>query len=109
VSHQDGFGNNRSEPAGSTKPDDDNDGVQKKSENVAHAEDGISLKGPKNSGNLRNSPPTRCSECDGDLKPNTRVCIGKARRQCDLAISLLLAQMSETKTYFAPLAGVAFR
>ena len=58
MSHQDGFGNNRSEPTGSTKPDDDNDGMQKKSENVAHAEDGIRLKKPKNSGNLRNSRPT---------------------------------------------------
>ena len=52
MSHQDGFGNNRSEPTGSTKPDDDNDGMQKKSENVAHAEDGIRLKKLKNSGNL---------------------------------------------------------
>jgi hypothetical protein len=32
--------------------------MQKKSENVAHAEDGIRLKKFKNSGNLRNSPPT---------------------------------------------------
>ena len=65
MSHQDGFGNNRSEPTGSTKPDDDNDGMQKKSENVAHAEDGIRLKKLKNSGNLRNSPPTgmRKGEC----------------------------------------------
>ena len=58
MSHQDGLGNNRSEPTRSTKPDDDNDGMQKKSENVAHAEDGIGLKKLKNSGNLRNSPPT---------------------------------------------------
>ncbi|HEX8881807.1 MAG TPA: hypothetical protein VF749_17315, partial [Candidatus Acidoferrum sp.] len=48
VSHQDGFGNNRSEPTGSTKPDDDNDDMQKKSENVAHAEDGIRPKKLKN-------------------------------------------------------------
>ena len=48
MSHQDGFGNNRSEPSWS----DDNDGMQKKSENVAHAEDGIRLKKLKNSGNL---------------------------------------------------------
>jgi hypothetical protein len=58
VSHQDGFGNNKSEPTRSTKPDDDNHGMQKKSENVAHAEDGIRLKKLKNSANLRNSPPT---------------------------------------------------
>src|SRR5437879_13896596 len=32
--------------------------MQKKSENVAHAEDGIRLKKLKNSRNLRNSPPT---------------------------------------------------
>ena len=51
-------GNNRSEPTGSTKLDDDNDGMQKKSENVAHAEDVIRLKKLKNSGNLRNSPAT---------------------------------------------------
>jgi hypothetical protein len=56
VSHQDGFGNNRTEPTGSIKPDDD--GMQKKSENVGHAEDGIRLKKLENSGNLPNSPPT---------------------------------------------------
>ena len=50
MSHQDGFGNNRSQPTGSTKRDDDNDGMQKKSENVAHAEDGIRLKKLKNLG-----------------------------------------------------------
>jgi integrase len=32
--------------------------MQKKSENVAHAEDGIRLRKLKNSGRLRNSPPT---------------------------------------------------
>jgi len=44
VSQQDGFGNNGTEPTGSNKPDDDDDGMQKKSENVAHAQDGIRLK-----------------------------------------------------------------
>ena len=62
VSHQDGFGNNRSEPTRLTKPDDDNDGMRKKSEDVAHAEDGIRLKKLRNSRNLRNSPPTRAFE-----------------------------------------------
>ena len=59
VSHQDGFGNHRTEPAWSTKSDNDDDRMQKKSENVAHAEDGIRLRKLKNSGRLRNSPPTR--------------------------------------------------
>jgi hypothetical protein len=50
VSHQDGFGNDRTQPTGSSKPDDDDDGVKKKSENVAHAQDGIRPKKLKNSG-----------------------------------------------------------
>jgi hypothetical protein len=58
VSHQDGFGHHGTEPARSTKSDNDDDGMQKKSENVAHAEDGIRLRKLKNSGRLRNSPPT---------------------------------------------------
>jgi hypothetical protein len=58
VSQQDGFGNNGTESAGSSKPDDDDDGVQKESENVAHPQDGIRLKKANNSGRLRNSPPT---------------------------------------------------
>src|SRR6201987_2361571 len=37
--------------------------MQKKRENVAHAEDGIRLKKLKNSGNLRNSPPTDTNIC----------------------------------------------
>ena len=41
MSHQDGLGNNGTEPTGLTKPDDGDDRVQKKSENVAHAEDRI--------------------------------------------------------------------
>ncbi len=58
MSHQDGLGNNGTEPTGLTKSDDDNDRMQKKSENVAHAQDGIKLKKLKNSGRLRNSPTT---------------------------------------------------
>ncbi len=54
-----GFGNNRTQPTGSSEPDDDDDGMQKKSENVAHAQDGIKRKKLKNSRHLRNSPPTR--------------------------------------------------
>ena len=38
--------------------DNDDDRMQKKSENVAHAEHGIRLRKLKNSGHLRNSPPT---------------------------------------------------
>src|SRR5215470_8216652 len=58
VSHQDGFGNNRTQPTGSNEPDDDDEGMQKKSENVAHTQDGIKLKKLRNSWRLRNSPPT---------------------------------------------------
>ena len=36
VSQQDGFGNNRTQPTGPSEPDDDDDGMQEKSENVAH-------------------------------------------------------------------------
>jgi hypothetical protein len=49
VSHQDGFGNNGAESTGSTKPDDDDDGMQKESENVAHAQDSTKRKKLKNS------------------------------------------------------------
>lgn len=41
MSQQHGFGYNGTEPTGSTKPDDDHDGMQQKGENVAHAQDGI--------------------------------------------------------------------
>jgi hypothetical protein len=56
--HQDGFGDNGPEATGLSKPDDGDDGMQKKSENVAHAPDGIKLKNLKNSVRLRNSPTT---------------------------------------------------
>jgi hypothetical protein len=58
VTYQDGFGHHGTEPARSTKSDNDDDRMQKKSENVAHAEDGIRLRKLKNSGRLLNSPPT---------------------------------------------------
>jgi hypothetical protein len=56
--HQDGFGDNGPEATGLSKPDDGDGGMQKKSENVAHAPDGIKLKNLKNSVRLRNSPTT---------------------------------------------------
>jgi hypothetical protein len=56
--HQDGFGDNGPEATGLSKPDDGDDGMQKKSENIAHAPDGIKLKNLKNSVRLRNSPTT---------------------------------------------------
>jgi len=56
--HQDGFGDNGPEATGSSKPDDGDDGMQKNSENIAHAPDGIKLKNLKNSLRLRNSPTT---------------------------------------------------
>ena len=54
--HQDRFGDNGPEATGLSKPDDGDDGMQKKSENIAHAPDGIKLKNLKNSLRLRNSP-----------------------------------------------------
>jgi hypothetical protein len=59
--HQDGFGDNGPEATGLSKPDDGDDGMQKKSENIAHAPDGIKLKNLKNSVRLRNSPTTGSS------------------------------------------------
>jgi len=58
MSHQDGLGNNGPESTGLNQPDDDDDRMQKKRENVAHAPDGIKLLKLKNSGRLRNSPRT---------------------------------------------------
>src|SRR5215831_18199709 len=59
MSHQDGLGDNGPETTGLSQPDDGDDRMEKKSENVAHARDGIKLKNLKNSGRLRNSPTTR--------------------------------------------------
>jgi hypothetical protein len=47
--YQDGFGDNGTEATGLSKPGDGDDRMQKKSENVAHAPDGIKLKNLKNS------------------------------------------------------------
>src|SRR5262245_50194182 len=58
MSHQDGLGDNGPKATGASKPDDGDDCMQKKSENVAHTRDGIKLKNLKNSGRLRNSPTT---------------------------------------------------
>jgi len=55
---QDGFGDNGPEATRLSEPDDGDDGMQKKSENVAHAPDGIKLKNLKNSVRLPNSPRT---------------------------------------------------
>ena len=56
LSHQDGLGDDGPETTGLSKPDDGDDRMEKKSENVAHARDGIKRKNLKNSGRLRNSP-----------------------------------------------------
>src|SRR5215471_15191509 len=61
VSHQDGFGNKRTETTRPSQLDDDNDRVQQKSENVAHGQNRIKLKKPKNSCHLRTSPSTGCA------------------------------------------------
>jgi len=61
VSQQNGFCNHGTDSTGSTKPNDDADRMQKKCENVVHAQDGSKVKKPKNSERLRNSPPTRSS------------------------------------------------
>jgi hypothetical protein len=53
-----GFGNHGPEATGLTKSDESDDCMQKKSENVAHAPDGIKLKKLKNSIGLWNSPTT---------------------------------------------------
>jgi hypothetical protein len=44
--HQNGFGNNGSEATGLSKPDESDDRMQQKSENIAHLQDGIKLKKP---------------------------------------------------------------
>jgi hypothetical protein len=62
MSHQDGFGNHGAEATGLTKSDESDDGMPKKSENVAHAPNGIKLKKLKNSIGLWNSP-TAGSSC----------------------------------------------
>jgi hypothetical protein len=46
MSHQDGLGNNGTESTGLDHPDDDNNRMQKKSENVTHPQDGIRLNKP---------------------------------------------------------------
>src|SRR5262249_5930497 len=47
MSHQDGLGNNGPESTRLNQPDDDDDRMQKKRENVEHAPDGIKLKKPR--------------------------------------------------------------
>ena len=53
MSHQDGLGNNGAEATGLSKPDDGDDRMQKKSENVAHGRNGIKLNKLENSGHLQ--------------------------------------------------------
>jgi hypothetical protein len=57
MSHQDGFGNDGPKAAGASKPDEGHHRMQKKSENLAHARDGIKSKKLKNSMGLANSLP----------------------------------------------------
>jgi hypothetical protein len=78
VSHQDGFGNDRTQPTRSSKPHDD-DGMKKKSEYVAHAQDGIRRKKLKNSGRLRNSLPTHLVE---DGSKSNREILSEALCSC---------------------------
>jgi hypothetical protein len=52
VPQQHGFDHDGTESTGSSKSDHDDDGMQKKNENVAHAQDGIKLSKFKNSGPL---------------------------------------------------------
>ena len=59
MSHQDGLGNDGPKATGASKPDDRHHRLQKKSENLAHAHDGIKSKKLKNSMGLANSPTTR--------------------------------------------------
>jgi hypothetical protein len=56
MSHQDGFGNDGPKATGPSKPDGGHHRMQKKSENLAHARDGIKFKKLKNSMGLANSP-----------------------------------------------------
>jgi hypothetical protein len=48
MSHPDGFGKDGPKATGASKPDDGDDRMEKKSENVAQARDGIKLKNLKN-------------------------------------------------------------
>jgi hypothetical protein len=70
------FSNNGTEPSGSGKSDYDDDCMQKKSENVAHPQDGIKPKKPQNSGRFQNSPPSgagfRTPFSCGALGPSNR-------------------------------------
>ena len=63
MSHQDGFGNNGPEATGLTKPNEGDNRMQKKSENVARAQDGIKLSKLKNSGPLVEFATDRSERC----------------------------------------------
>jgi len=58
MSHQDRVGNDGPKATGASKPDDGHHRMQKKSENLAHARDGIKSKKLQNSMGLANSPTT---------------------------------------------------
>jgi hypothetical protein len=59
MSNQRRLGDDGAKAPGSQKPEDDDDYMQKKCEDVAHARDGIKPENPKNSAHQGNSPPTR--------------------------------------------------
>jgi len=58
MSHEDGLGNNGPESTGLNQPDDGDNRMQKKNENVAHGRDVIRLNKLKNSRRLENSSTT---------------------------------------------------
>ena len=58
MSHQHGLCDNGPETTRLSKPDDGDDRMEKKSESVAHARDGIKSKNLKDSMGLANSPTT---------------------------------------------------
>ena len=62
MSHQVRFGHNGTEPTTSTQPDDDDDGVPKKAENVSHAQDPTKREslGIHATCGIRHRPPPAC-------------------------------------------------
>ena len=63
MSQQSGIDHDGTEPTGSSKSDHDDDDMQKKSENVARAQDGIKLSKLKNSGPLVEFATDRSERC----------------------------------------------
>jgi len=58
MSNQHRLGHDGAKPPGSSKPEDDDDYMQKKCKDVAHSRDGIKPENPKNAAYQGNSPPT---------------------------------------------------